>query len=180
MALDDWARCPLSLALWWALVGFPLTLACRCAAVLQVSDAVVDACFAQDANSHVACETCTGTNFVMVFGEITTNAEVDYEAVVRGAIEQIGFDHPDKGLDFKTCEVLNKLHGQSQEIADAVRLSKAAVLLESLLLCAFSVALSLRVLHRSTLSSSRRRRSAPVTRVTCSATRRTRPLSSCR
>jgi len=54
----------------------------------------------------------------MVFGEITTNAEVDYEAVVRGAIEQIGFDHPDKGLDFKTCEVLNKLHGQSQEIAD--------------------------------------------------------------
>ena len=116
----------------------------------------------------------------MVFGEITTNAEVDYEAVVRGAIEQIGFDHPDKGLDFKTCEVLNKLHGQSQEIADAVRLSKAAVLLESLLLCAFSVALSLRVLHRSTLSSSRRRRSAPVTRGTCSATRRTRPLSSCR
>ena len=94
--------------------------------VLQVSDAVVDACFAQDANSHVACETCTGTNFVMVFGEITTNAEVDYEAVVRGAIEQIGFDHPDKGLDFKTCEVLNKLHGQSQEIADAVRLSTKA------------------------------------------------------
>ena len=120
----------------------------------------------QSKASSFSCETCTGTNFVMVFGEITTNAEVDYEAVVRGAIEQIGFDHPDKGLDFKTCEVLNKLHGQSQEIADAVRLSKAAVLLESLLLCAFSVALSLRVLHRSTLSSSRRRRSAPVTRGT--------------
>eukprot|EP01044_Picomonas_judraskeda_P046499 COSAG03_NODE_25980_length_262_cov_0.631902_1_plen_61_part_01 len=56
----------------------------------QVSDAVVDACFAQDANSHVACETCTGTNFVMVFGEITTNAVVDYEAVVREAIKEIG------------------------------------------------------------------------------------------
>eukprot|EP01045_Picozoa_sp_COSAG04_P043504 COSAG04_NODE_14290_length_574_cov_0.684211_1_plen_137_part_10 len=137
MALHDWARCPLSLALWWALVGCPLTLACRCTAVLQVLDAVVHACFAQDAISPVACEPCTGTNFGMVFGEITTNAQVDYEAVVRGAIEQIGFDHPDKGLDFKTCEVLNKLHGQSQEIADAVRLSKAAVLLESLLLCAF-------------------------------------------
>ena len=78
-----------------------LTIAVRA----QVSDAVVDACFAQDPNSHVACETCTGTNFVMVFGEITTNAEVDYEAVVREAIKEIGFDHPDKGLDYKTCEV---------------------------------------------------------------------------
>jgi|EP01043_Picozoa_sp_COSAG02_P034908 S-adenosylmethionine synthetase len=76
-----------------------------CCAVLQVSDAVVDACFAQDPNSHVACETCTGTNFVMVFGEITTNAEVDYEAVVREAIKEIGFDAPEKGLDYKTCEV---------------------------------------------------------------------------
>ena len=79
---------------------------CGCAGLCtQVSDAVVDACFAQDANSHVACETCTGTNFVMVFGEITTNAEVDYEAVVREAIKDIGFDAPEKGLDYKTCEV---------------------------------------------------------------------------
>ncbi len=66
---------------------------------------MVDACFAQDPNSHVACETCTGTNFVMVFGEITTNAEVDYEAVVRETIKEIGFDAPEKGLDYKTCEV---------------------------------------------------------------------------
>ena len=58
----------------------------------QVSDAVVDACFAQDPNSRVACETCTGTGFVMVFGEITTNAVVDYEAVVRETIKEIGFD----------------------------------------------------------------------------------------
>jgi len=86
----------------------------------QVSDAVVDACFAQDANSRVACETCTGTGFVMVFGEITTNAKVDYEAVVREAIKKIGFDHPDKGLDYKTCEVLNRLHDQSVEIGAAV------------------------------------------------------------
>merc|ERR1712100_522241 len=86
----------------------------------QVSDAVVDACFAQDPDSRVACETCTGTGFVMVFGEITTNAKVDYEAVVREAIKKIGFDHPDKGLDYKTCEVLNKLHNQSVEIGAAV------------------------------------------------------------
>jgi S-adenosylmethionine synthetase len=87
---------------------------------MQVSDAVVDACFAQDPDSHVACETCTGTGFVMVFGEITTSAKVDYEQVVRDAIKEIGFDHPDKGLDYKTCEVLNRLHGQSSEIAAAV------------------------------------------------------------
>jgi len=86
----------------------------------QVSDAIVDACFAQDPKSRVACETCTGTGFVMVFGEITTTAKVDYEAVVREAIKDIGFDAPEKGLDYKTCEVLNKLHGQSPEIGECV------------------------------------------------------------
>jgi len=92
----------------------------------QVSDAVVDACFAQDPKSRVACETCTGTGFVMVFGEITTTATVDYEAVVREAIKDIGFDAPEKGLDYKTCEVLNKLHGQSPEIGQAVHGSVAS------------------------------------------------------
>jgi S-adenosylmethionine synthetase len=71
---------------------------------VQVSDAVVDACFAQDPKSRVACETCTGTGFVMVFGEITTTAEVDYEAVVREAIKDIGFDAPEKGLDLRGAE----------------------------------------------------------------------------
>merc|ERR1711934_571708 len=86
----------------------------------QVSDAIVDACFAQDPNSRVACETCAGTNFVMVFGEITTDAKVDYEAVVRETIKGIGFDGPEKGLCDKTCDVMNKLHAQSVEIGDAV------------------------------------------------------------
>merc|ERR1712159_674907 len=86
----------------------------------QVSDAVVDACFAQDPDSRVACETCAGTNFVMVFGEITTKAKVDYEAVVRATIKEIGFDAPEKGLCDKTCDVMNRLHAQSVEIGDAV------------------------------------------------------------
>jgi len=86
----------------------------------QVSDAVVDACFAQDPDSHVACETCTGTGFVMVFGEITTKAVVDYEQIVRDTVQGIGFDAVEKGLDYKTCEVINKLHSQSAEIANCV------------------------------------------------------------
>jgi len=86
----------------------------------QVSDAVVDACFAQDPESRVACETCTGTNFVMIFGEITTNAKIDYEAIVRETVKEIGFDAPEKGIDYKTMEVMNRLHAQSVEIGDAV------------------------------------------------------------
>jgi len=86
----------------------------------QVSDAVVDACFAQDPESRVACETTTGTNFVMVFGEITTKAKVDYEAIVRDTVKEIGFDAPEKGIDYKTMEVFNRLHAQSVEIGDCV------------------------------------------------------------
>jgi len=86
----------------------------------QVSDAIVDACFAQDANSHVAAETCTGTGFVMIFGEVTTSAKFDYEEVVRNAIKEIGFDSEEKGLDYKTCKIYNNIHGQSQEIANSV------------------------------------------------------------
>ena len=75
----------------------------------QVSDAVLDACIKEDENARVACETCTKTGMVMIFGEITTKAKVDYEAVVRGACESIGYDDEEKGLNFKTMEVLNKL-----------------------------------------------------------------------
>jgi S-adenosylmethionine synthetase len=86
----------------------------------QVSDAVLDACLAQDPDSRVACETCTKTGMVMVFGEITTKAKVDYEAVVREACKQIGYDDVAKGLDYRTMEVLNKLEEQSPDIGGAV------------------------------------------------------------
>merc|ERR1711904_448945 len=74
----------------------------------QVSDAIVDACFAEDPNSRVACETCTGTNFVMVFGEITTDAKINYEQIVRDTVREIGFDHADKGIDCDKMEVFNR------------------------------------------------------------------------
>jgi len=86
----------------------------------QVSDTIVDACFEQDIDSHVACETSTGTGFVMIFGEITTNAVFDYEAKVRATIKEIGFDAPEKGLDYKTFQFINKVHAQSCEINASV------------------------------------------------------------
>lgn len=86
----------------------------------QVSDAILDACLEQDPDSKVACETCSKTNMVMVFGEITTKAKVDYEAVVRQTCKEIGFDAPEKGLDCKACKVLVNIEEQSPDIGQGV------------------------------------------------------------
>lgn len=86
----------------------------------QVSDAVLDACLAQDPDSKVACETATKTNMVMVFGEITTKAKVDYEAVVRRVCKEVGFTSNDVGLDCDTCKVLVHIEEQSPEIGASV------------------------------------------------------------
>lgn len=90
----------------------------------QISDAVVDACFAQDPDSYVACEACAKTNFVMIFGEITTRAVINYEQVVRDAIKQIGYDSVEKGLDYNTCEVMVAIEKQSPDIAQSVHVDK--------------------------------------------------------
>ncbi|KAE8077122.1 hypothetical protein FH972_015719 [Carpinus fangiana] len=86
----------------------------------QISDAVLDACLAQDAESKVACETCTKTNMVMVFGEITTKANVDYEKIVRDTCRAIGFVSDDVGLDADNCKVLVNIEQQSPDIAQGV------------------------------------------------------------
>ena len=86
----------------------------------QVSDAILDACLEQDPDSKVACETCPKTNMVMVFGEITTKAKVDYEAVVRQTCKEIGFDAPEKGLDCQACKVLVNIEEQSPDIGQGV------------------------------------------------------------
>jgi len=98
----------------------------------QVSDAVLDTCLRADPQSKVACETATKDNMVMVAGEITTKAKIDYDQVVRGVVEKIGFDSyvddlssvDSKGLCHKTCEVLVRINKQSPDIAGGVHVGK--------------------------------------------------------
>ena len=85
-----------------------------------ISDAVLDAILAEDPNSRVAAETLTNTNLVVLAGEITTNAKIDYEKVARDTLKSIGYDNVDYGIDYKTCEVLVKYDTQSPDIAQGV------------------------------------------------------------
>ena len=82
-----------------------------------ISDAILDACLSQDPGSRVACETMVTTDFCVICGEITTKAEVDYEAVARGVIRKIGYTVPGDGFDADTVEILCKIHTQSADIA---------------------------------------------------------------
>ena len=82
-----------------------------------ISDAILDACLAQDPDSRVACETTVTTNFCLICGEITTKAKVDYEAVAREVIRTIGYTNPEDQFAADTVEVLCKIHTQSADIA---------------------------------------------------------------
>jgi S-adenosylmethionine synthetase len=82
-----------------------------------ISDAILDACIAQDPGSRVACETMVTTNFCVICGEITTKAVVDYEAVARETIRKIGYIYPEAGFEADSVQVLCKIHTQSADIA---------------------------------------------------------------
>ena len=86
----------------------------------QISDAVLDAMLAQDPKSRVACETLVTTGLAVVAGEVTTNAVVNVPDIVRDAVRRAGYDHADKGFDWKSCGVSVVLGRQSQDIAMGV------------------------------------------------------------
>ena len=85
-----------------------------------ISDAVLDAVLTEDPNSRVAAETLTNTNLVVLAGEISTNAKIDYEKIARDTLRSIGYDNIEYGIDYRTCEVLVKYDTQSPDIAQGV------------------------------------------------------------
>ena len=90
----------------------------------QISDSILDAILAQDPNARVACETLCSTGLIVMSGEITTEANVDYMQVARAAVKRIGYDSSDIGFDYHTCAVLTAFNKQSPDIAQGVNRSK--------------------------------------------------------
>ena len=90
----------------------------------QISDAVLDACLAQDKNSRVACETMVKNNNVILGGEITTTAEIDYEQIARNVVKDIGYDHEALGFSCDSFEFSNYISEQSQDISEGIAQGK--------------------------------------------------------
>jgi S-adenosylmethionine synthetase len=86
----------------------------------QISDAILDACLEQDPHSRVACETLTATGLVVIAGEISTRAYVDFQSLVRGVVASIGYDNAAYGFDSNTCAVISTINKQSGDIAMGV------------------------------------------------------------
>jgi len=86
----------------------------------QISDAVLDACLEKDPESRVACETFASTSLVLVGGEITTNAYVDIQQIVKDVVKDIGYTNSEFGLDYKSMAIQNMIHSQSQDISQGV------------------------------------------------------------
>ena len=86
----------------------------------QISDAVLDAILAQDPQGRVACETLVSTGLVVISGEITTRADINYMDIARATVKRIGYDDSDIGFDYKSCAVLTAINRQSSDIAQGV------------------------------------------------------------
>jgi S-adenosylmethionine synthetase len=86
----------------------------------QISDAILDACFADDPQSRVACETFASTSLVLIGGEITTKTFVDFQDIVRKVVKDIGYTNPDYGLDCQSMAVMDMIHSQSPDISQGV------------------------------------------------------------
>ncbi|MFB6351076.1 MAG: S-adenosylmethionine synthetase N-terminal domain-containing protein, partial [Bradymonadaceae bacterium] len=86
----------------------------------QISDGVLDAIIAKDEDARVACESMVNTGLAIIFGEITTSAYVEMSEIVRNTINEIGYNDPDFGFDYRTCSVMVAIDEQSPDIAVGV------------------------------------------------------------
>ena len=89
-----------------------------------ISDSILDACLSQDEHSKVAMETVAKSNMILLAGELTTNAKINVDQIVRDKIKEIGYDDEAKGLNYKTCDVIQKITLQSKDISQAVHENK--------------------------------------------------------
>lgn len=87
----------------------------------QISDAILDACIAQDSDARVACETLVSTGLVMVAGEVSMNGQINYSQVIRETIRDIGYHHNSLGFDYRSCGILLALKAQSSDISEAMK-----------------------------------------------------------
>ena len=90
----------------------------------SISDTILDACLSQDPESKVAIETVAKSNMILLAGEITTNAKLDFDKLVRDRIKEIGYDNEQKGLNYKTCDIIKNINCQSKDISQAVHENK--------------------------------------------------------
>lgn len=97
----------------------------------QVADRILDALLAQDPDSHVACEVTCAEEKMHIFGEISSEAEVDYRAIAREVISEIGYTQPGHGFDAQTCEITVDIHRQSPDIARGIARSRDAERLDA-------------------------------------------------
>lgn len=81
-----------------------------------ISDSILDACLEQDKNSRVACETVAGKGEIYITGEITSNANINIEQIVRDTIKEVGYDNEKTDIDYKTCKVIINMSKQSQDM----------------------------------------------------------------
>ena len=89
-----------------------------------ISDSILDACLTQDPDSYVAVETVAKSNMILIAGEITTHAKINVDQIAREVIKEIGYDDEQKGLNYKTCDIIQKLTMQSKDISQAVHENK--------------------------------------------------------
>ena len=89
-----------------------------------ISDAILDAYLAQNINAKVECESVGKSNLILIAGELSTTADINIEQIARDRIKEIGYDSEEKGLNYKTCEVLLKVNKQCHQIAQCVHEGK--------------------------------------------------------